>query len=249
MNGDGFLDMAATRDNSEGFNAFLASVSPESWDCNLNDRPDECDIADGLSGDCNGNGVPDECLSEGHQDNDGIPDGCDNCPEVANTQQLDSDQDGAGDACDNCVGIPNPQQEDLDGDGLGDVCDSDIDGDGVPDSADICPAHPDPDQTDSDADGIGDACDACAQTNPGSVVNELGCPEFVPGDFDSDGDVDQEDFGRLQACYSGVGHPQEDERCSDIKMDSDDDVDSNDWILFHNCMTGALIPGDPDCAN
>ena len=30
-------------------------------DCNLNFRPDACDIADGSSTDVNGNGVPDEC--------------------------------------------------------------------------------------------------------------------------------------------------------------------------------------------
>ena len=30
-------------------------------DCNLNRRPDSCDIADGRSADRNTNGVPDEC--------------------------------------------------------------------------------------------------------------------------------------------------------------------------------------------
>jgi VCBS repeat-containing protein len=34
------------------------------------------------------------------RDGDGIPDGIDNCPEVANLDQKDSDHDGAGDACD-----------------------------------------------------------------------------------------------------------------------------------------------------
>lgn len=33
-------------------------------------------------------------------DNDSIPDPFDNCPEIANADQLDTDEDGYGDACD-----------------------------------------------------------------------------------------------------------------------------------------------------
>ena len=36
-------------------------------------------------------------------DGDGIPDGEDNCPDVANADQADSDEDGIGDACDDEV--------------------------------------------------------------------------------------------------------------------------------------------------
>ena len=38
-------------------------------------------------------------------DGDGVGDGCDNCPAVANTSQTDSDGDGLGDACDPCSNI------------------------------------------------------------------------------------------------------------------------------------------------
>ena len=57
------------------------------------------------------------------RDGDGVPDGVDNCPDVANPTQTDSDGDGVGDACDNCPNTPNPDQFDRDANGIGDRCD------------------------------------------------------------------------------------------------------------------------------
>ncbi len=68
-------------------------------------------------------------------DGDGVLDQHDNCPAVANQDQLDVDYNGVGDACDDfdrdgylnivdsCPSIPNAYQRDTDGDGIGDECD------------------------------------------------------------------------------------------------------------------------------
>ena len=55
-------------------------------------------------------------------DGDGVEDGVDNCPLIANQGQDDFDSDGLGNLCDNCIVTANPNQEDVDGDGIGDLC-------------------------------------------------------------------------------------------------------------------------------
>ncbi|MFT7579476.1 MAG: hypothetical protein ACI9MR_001140 [Myxococcota bacterium] len=68
-------------------------------------------------------------------DNDGIPDGMDNCPDIANPDQIDCNMDGTGDVCDDpgeCCGdgIQNLDETDIDcgggcgGCGDGDDCSS-----------------------------------------------------------------------------------------------------------------------------
>jgi len=57
-------------------------------------------------------------------DGDGIPDACDNCPDVPDQDQVDTDGDGVGDACDNCVDTANADQADIDNDGVGNACDN-----------------------------------------------------------------------------------------------------------------------------
>ena len=79
-------------------------------------------------------------------DHDGLLDKLDNCPFVANADQIDTDADGHGDLCD---AFPNNPAEWLDSDG-----------DGTGDNADNCVNASNPDQLDVDSDGRGDVCDA-----------------------------------------------------------------------------------------
>ncbi|MBM4461589.1 MAG: hypothetical protein FJ011_28175, partial [Chloroflexi bacterium] len=143
-------------------------------------------------------GAPDD-------DGDGLPNLGDNCPLVANPDQLDADEDGIGDACDNCLAVANRLQDDTDGDGLGNACDRcpnydpldhgqpagadqvDADGDGVGDLCDNCPATPNPAQRDQDRDGLGDACDP--DMDGDDVPNdEDNCPHVVNPDQADAGD-------------------------------------------------------------
>jgi hypothetical protein len=62
-------------------------------------------------------------------DQDGVPNEEDNCPDVANEDQADDDEDGFGNACDNCTLVANPDQRDTNGDGYGNICDADLDND------------------------------------------------------------------------------------------------------------------------
>lgn len=116
--------------------------------------------------DQDGDGIINQCDTD--NDNDSFDDDVDNCPLVANTDQLDTNNDGLGDACDgdgdgiesfedNCPATFNPDQLDINGDNVGDACDED--GDGFRSIDDNCPTITNVDQFDSNSDGVGDACD------------------------------------------------------------------------------------------
>jgi len=141
-------------------------------------------------------------------DGDGVCDVDDNCPEIANADQVDTDADGIGDACDNCPDIANADQIDTDADGFGDECDNcpdivnadqvDTDADGFGDECDNCPDIANADQVDTDADGFGDECDNCPEianadqidTDADGFGDECdNCPEVANADqIDTDAD-------------------------------------------------------------
>ncbi len=125
----------------------------------------------------------------------------------------------------------------------------DGDGDGWVDCLDNCPLTPNISQLDSDGDGVGDSCDLCPDTPPGVEIDATGCPSSIPGDMDEDGDVDMEDFGLFQLCFSGPDVPQVESSCQKALLDGDADVDEDDLAKFTQCMSGANVPADWHCAD
>ena len=139
-------------------------------------------------------------------DGDGTGDNSDNCPVIANGDQLNTDADALGDVCDtdmdndtvlneadNCPLIVNTDQLNTDGDDFGDVCDADMDNDTVLNESDNCPLNVNTDQLNTDADfangdGLGDACDTDSDND--TILNENdNCPLDVNTDqLNIDGD-------------------------------------------------------------
>lgn len=152
-------------------------------------------------------------------DSDGIADSLDNCPQVANANQLDTDGDGIGDACDPC---PLRKTGDLNGDGVVDANDMELLIKVLLDqldllSDDFCAA-------DADLSGSVDGADLGAFTatllghgegrstplNPGDWTDATGAtpiattitmpPRDLSADFNHDGMIDGRDVFSFVYC-------------------------------------------------
>jgi SPOR domain/Thrombospondin type 3 repeat len=121
---------------------------------------------------------------EGDDDNDGVINSRDMCPDTPPGVKVDkegcpfdSDKDGVPDYLDRCPNTPLGVVVDRYG------CAFDSDGDGVPDYLDKCPnttlnvrVDKDGCAVDSDGDGIPDGIDRCPDTPIGVKVDKYGCP-------------------------------------------------------------------------
>ena len=167
-------------------------------------------------------------------DNDGIENVLDNCPETANPGQEDLDHDGIGNACesdtdgdtlvddeDRCPFVPSSNNADTDNDGLGDVCDPDIDGDETSNGVDNCPLVANPAQADFDGDGDGDACDLdddadgfpdstdnCAGTSPDAAADSAGCSSYQRFDRACPAAGAYQNHGVYVSCVAGEANAQ-----------------------------------------
>lgn len=133
----------------------------------------------------------------GDDDNDGIINTDDNCPNTpagetvdangCSQSQLDDDNDGVPNNLDNCTNTPANSTVDENGCTVTTIADSDKDG--VADADDDCPNTPSEDTvdengctvttvTDSDNDGIADADDDCPNTPAVEAVDANGCTIF-----------------------------------------------------------------------
>jgi beta propeller repeat protein len=227
--GDGYADLSYDSDEDDVYDA--------EDNCPNDPNPDQADFnGDGIGDVCqdsDGDGIndfEDPCPSEELNDADSdticagigfnadnaleidVVDDMDNCPSVANPDQLDYDLDGEGDACDadlsgekpTCgVGQlpPCPEEttvDDSDGDGLTDEDETNIygtdpnnedtDGDTILDGEDNCPLTANLNQTNTDNDGEGDVCDS-DDDNDNVADTSDNCPLIANSDqADLDGD-------------------------------------------------------------
>ena len=198
--------------------------------------------------DCDNNKIPDACQPD--SDKDGVPDSCDNCPEIKNPDQADSDEDDVGNACDACGEDGDKSSAGVCGCGVADV---DANNDGQIDCVDTCPSDPVKSapgicgcgvaDVDTDGDGSFDCNDACPSDSAKVESGQCGCGT-ADTDSDSDGipdchDTCPTDGDKLAPGLCGCG-------TADTDSDNDGDPDCGDLCPLDS---GKSAPGACGCGN
>lgn len=84
-------------------------------------------------------------------------------------------------------------------------------------------------------------CTLCVST----TCPQPPCPDPV-FDADSDGDVDMDDFGAFQRCYTGPDQPRT-AGCHCYDRDNNNRVDMGDYEAFKLCASGSNVPVNVNC--
>jgi len=156
-----------------------------SLDCNANDIPDECDIADGTSNDVNDNGIPDECEDDCNANGD--PDHWD----IKTETSEDCNANGIPDECDIADGTSN----DVNSNSIPDECEEDCNGNGTPDDWDIKTGL----SEDCNANGVPDECDL-ANFATATATFTLGDTEFDDTNNETITLIDTAGLSRTYVC-------------------------------------------------
>ncbi|MHC5109458.1 MAG: PA14 domain-containing protein [Planctomycetota bacterium] len=245
----------------------LSSAGSYSEDCNGNNVPDECDIADMASIDFDENGIPDECED---CNNNLIPDPCDvtcegTCADEPGCgQSVDCNANGTPDECD----IDDVTSGDCNSDNIPDECQlvgSDCNDNNLPDECDLnsgfsedCNTDNFPDEcqldgNDCNANGTIDSCDLASGTS--QDCNETNIPDECEDDCNSNGLADECDIAdETSADCNSNDVPDECDIDSGTSQDNNGDGIPDECVppvepLLVDDSLGISCSTDADCPN
>tara|TARA_B100000965_G_scaffold356569_1_gene334647 strand:- start:2903 stop:5077 length:2175 start_codon:yes stop_codon:yes gene_type:complete len=186
-------------------------------------------------------------------DNDGVPNDSDQCPNTPSGSSVDangcafgesdSDLDGVSDLLDNCPNTPLGESVDIYGCSQSQL---DDDNDGVMNDSDLCPNTPageyvdatgcSQSQLDDDNDGVMNDSDLCPNTPVGESVDATGCSQSQLDD-DNDGVMNDSDL----CPNTPAGESVDATGCSQSQLDDDNDGVVNSIDQCPNTPAGVNV--------